>query len=119
MQVQDQIFENNSISEEREYECSDCGTSVLENDNVCPQCGASLEETISLDGINHDERNNNLQPEATTIDGYEIGVGFLWLIGGIIVTVVTYNIAAPGGSYIIALGPILHGALKVIKGLFS
>lgn len=31
-------------SEEVEYQCSDCGTTVQADTNVCPKCGASLED---------------------------------------------------------------------------
>ena len=34
--------------EQFEYGCSECGATVLQEDMVCPNCGASLEETITI-----------------------------------------------------------------------
>ena len=36
-------------SEDTQYQCSECGTQVQENEKVCPKCGASLEEIIPAD----------------------------------------------------------------------
>ena len=47
-------------------------------------------------------------------------VGGLWCLGGIIVTVVTYSSVANspgGGTYVVAWGAILFGALRFIRGL--
>ncbi len=45
--------------------------------------------------------------------------GALWCIGGTIVTVVTYSAASGGGTYVIAWGAILFGAIQFIKGLVN
>jgi hypothetical protein len=45
--------------------------------------------------------------------------GALWCIGGIIVTVATLNAASNGGTYIIAWGAILFGAVQFIQGLYQ
>ena len=45
-------------------------------------------------------------------------VGLLLLVVGIIVTAVTYDSASQqGGTYIIAWGPMVFGALRLFKGL--
>jgi hypothetical protein len=44
--------------------------------------------------------------------------GALWCLGGIIVTAATYGAARPGGSYIIAWGAILFGAIQCCRGMF-
>lgn len=45
-------------------------------------------------------------------------VGGLWCIGGILVTVLTYDaVKDTGGHYIIAWGAILFGGLQFLKGL--
>ncbi len=43
--------------------------------------------------------------------------GALWCIGGIIVTAMTYSAAAPGGTYVVAWGAILFGAIQFFRGL--
>ena len=43
--------------------------------------------------------------------------GALWCMGCIIVTAVTYQAACDGGTYVIAWGAILFGAIQFIKGL--
>ena len=43
--------------------------------------------------------------------------GALWCIGGIIVTAVTYAAASGGGTYIVAWGAIIFGAIQFFKGL--
>lgn len=48
----------------------------------------------------------------------DIIVGLLWCIGGIVVTMVTYNNASNGGTYVIAWGAILFGGIQFLKGLF-
>jgi len=43
--------------------------------------------------------------------------GALWCVGGIIVTAITYSAASGGGTYIVAWGAILFGAIQFLKGL--
>lgn len=43
--------------------------------------------------------------------------GALWCIGGIVVTVVSYSAASGGGTYIVAFGAIIFGAIQFFKGL--
>jgi hypothetical protein len=46
-----------------------------------------------------------------------IGFGIAWLALGIIITVVTYTQAQAGGVYIVAWGPALYGAYRIIRGI--
>ena len=43
--------------------------------------------------------------------------GALWCIGGTVVTVATYSAAEGGGTYVVAWGAILFGAVQFIIGL--
>lgn len=50
-----------------------------------------------------------------------IGKGVLWLIAGIIVSVLSYSLASSsgGGSYVIAIGAIGYGLYRFIDCLFN
>jgi len=51
-----------------------------------------------------------------------IMVGLILLVVGIIVTAVTYDSASSspsGGTYIVAWGPMVYGAIRLFKGLAS
>jgi hypothetical protein len=43
--------------------------------------------------------------------------GSLWFIGGTIVTLVTYIAASGGGTYVIAWGAVIFGAIQFLRGL--
>jgi len=45
-------------------------------------------------------------------------VGFVWLAGGVAVSLGSYAVAEPGESYSIFWGAALFGAYKFIRGLF-
>ena len=45
--------------------------------------------------------------------------GALWVIGGTIVTLWTYNAAGPGETYVVAWGAIAFGAIDFLWGLFN
>ena len=45
--------------------------------------------------------------------------GALWCTGGIVVTVVTYSTASGGGTYFVAWGAIVFGAIQFIRGLMQ
>ncbi len=45
------------------------------------------------------------------------GIGALWCIGGTVVTVLTIAAAAHGGTFIVAWGAILFGAIQAVMGL--
>jgi len=50
----------------------------------------------------------------------DLTVGGAWLLGGLLVTVVSYGLAASspgGGRYVIASGAVLYGAIRLIRGL--
>jgi hypothetical protein len=50
----------------------------------------------------------------------DLTVGGLWLLGGLLVTIVSYSLAASspnGGHFIIATGAMLYGALRLFRGL--
>lgn len=51
-----------------------------------------------------------------------VGFGVAWLIGGLLITVYTYSQAAAsefGGVYVVAYGPMLYGAYRIISGALT
>ncbi|HUQ05639.1 MAG TPA: hypothetical protein VM261_24215 [Kofleriaceae bacterium] len=47
----------------------------------------------------------------------DIAIGLLLMLGGIMVTVLTYDAASGGGMYVIAWGPVVYGFLRLMRGL--
>jgi len=45
------------------------------------------------------------------------GTGALLVVGGILVTAITYGMAQGGGTYVIAWGAVLFGCIALIRGL--
>lgn len=48
-----------------------------------------------------------------------IWIGLALLIGGIVLTIVTYSSASGGGTYIVAYGPVLAGVGMLVVGLLG
>lgn len=44
-------------------------------------------------------------------------IGGLWMVGGIVVTAVTFSAASGGGKYVIAWGAIIFGGIQFFTGL--
>ena len=45
--------------------------------------------------------------------------GALWCVGGLLVTILTYSAASDGGTYIVAWGAVIFGAIQFFKGMFQ
>lgn len=43
--------------------------------------------------------------------------GALWCIGGLLVTFLTYSAASNGGTYVVAWGAVVFGAIQFFKGV--
>jgi hypothetical protein len=48
----------------------------------------------------------------------QIGVGLLMLVIGVVITAATYSMASNGGIYVVAYGPVIFGAIAILRGLF-
>jgi hypothetical protein len=44
-------------------------------------------------------------------------VGGIWCAGGAVVTIITYQAAAAGGTYVVAWGAIIFGGIQFLRGL--
>ncbi len=49
----------------------------------------------------------------------DIKWGLIWLLGGGIITLYTYESAANGGSYLIMWGAMIYGGYRLLIGVFS
>jgi DMSO reductase anchor subunit len=56
---------------------------------------------------------NNEVRIALALVSKEINRGFLWIAGGVVVSLGAYLSADPGGSYLVFWGAPLYGVLKV------
>lgn len=45
--------------------------------------------------------------------------GALWGVGGLLVTLLTYCAASNGGTYVVAWGAVIFGAIQFFKGLYQ
>ena len=45
--------------------------------------------------------------------------GALWCVGGLLVTILTYSAASDGGTYVVAWGAVIFGAIQFFKGVFQ
>ena len=55
----------------------------------------------------------------TTGDTRFVAVSMLLLVVGIAITVGTYLMAAPGGVFVLAWGPIVFGGIQFLRGVFQ
>jgi hypothetical protein len=46
-----------------------------------------------------------------------IGFGIFWLVIGIVITVWSYSLAAQGGVFIVAWGPVIYGVYRIVRGI--
>ena len=97
--------------------CTYCGRANSDDASVCGECGTALSPSQS-----GPQASQHTLPEnpARTAREKKMLHGAFWCIGGILVTAITYMAAASGsggGSYIVAWGAIIFGALQFFRGL--
>lgn len=69
-------------------------------------------KSAAREGYNyHSDRSDN--SGATT----DIAIGGLFLVGGIVFTVMSYSNAGPGGTYVVTWGAMVFGAIRLFRGL--
>jgi len=98
--------------------CPRCGTPSLLRDGRwgCDRCRAFLDQ-MGAPGI----PAGDPRAAARAIAGRRMAIGLVLVIVGIAITAGTYNSASArgGGTYFIAYGPIIVGAIRFFQGLFG
>ena len=72
---------------------------------------------LSPEDILHQEQALVDGVKRSAVKYFAIGIGLIIL--GVVVTVATYSAASEGGKYILAWGPMLFGAVFLVKGIFN
>ncbi|MBA4186773.1 MAG: hypothetical protein C0467_02020 [Planctomycetaceae bacterium] len=80
---------------------------------VCPRCSAVL--PVARGAATPEERAAEKEHSSDLVSGG------LWLLGGTLITAITYLAAEAQGEgvYIIAWGPMLFGGIQFLRGLFG
>ena len=83
-------------------------------------------ETLMAEGLdekaaNHviDDINSQVVDDTKKRGQKNMVWGAIWCVGGIIVTAATYSAAEGGGTYVVAWGAILFGAIQFFQGLIQ
>ena len=89
------------------------GASPAEVENHLIQSGVRAEDAKTV--VNHLQavRSDVLREAGRK----EMIRGALWCVGGILVTAASYRAASRGGTYVVAWGAIIFGAIKFFRGL--
>lgn len=66
-----------------------------------------------------DNLQNQYKQEKKEVGNKNMLYGSLWCIGGLLVTFLTYSAASDGGTYVIAWGAVIFGAIQFFKGLYQ
>ncbi|CAN5195288.1 hypothetical protein BH09BAC1_BH09BAC1_21950 [soil metagenome] len=76
-----------------------------------------------LDGWAATKLLDSIEPtlvKATTNDASrDMVIGGAWCVGGMVITLITYSMSSGGGTYIVAWGAILFGAVQFINGFMA
>lgn len=115
------IYDNAGSPEEAVKKLYEYAAQLLVKEKKSPEeVKANLVE-MGMDNESADTIINNLLAQIEGVKkeraNKDMIYGALWCIGGIIVTAVTYQAASGGGTYVVAWGAIIFGAVQFFKGL--
>lgn len=48
-----------------------------------------------------------------------VASGFFWVVGGIVATAVSYNMASDGGVFFVFWGAVVFGIWNILRGVFG
>ena len=93
--------------------CAYCGRPNADNAVVCSGCGtpfpADTPEAAAAEPVIDDALRAAAQRQMLS--------GAITCVAGIVITIGSYAFAAPGGSYLVAWGAIVFGAIRFFRGL--
>ena len=102
--------------------CTWCGAEYPDEAKVCALDQTALGTADGRPIVEPEPKPEEVQPirRRRSTPEREMRIGGLFCLGGIFVTVMTYEAASKaGGTYIVAWGAILFGALKFFSGLLG
>jgi hypothetical protein len=65
------------------------------------------------------EKREQRKREKRTCAKTSLKTGILWLIGGVLVSIISFILAPEGGKYFIATGFLMYGLIRFFDGLFN
>jgi len=115
------IYENAASPEDAVKKLYEYAAQQLVKEKKSPEAVKANLVDIGVDKESADIMVNNLMAQVVEAKkeraSKDMIYGALWCIGGIIVTAATYQAARGGGTYVVAWGAIIFGAVQFIKGL--
>jgi len=97
--------------------CAYCGRENPDDAGQCRECGTAL---AAQPGEPQARQPDSAENPARAVAEKRMLHGALWCIGGVAVTAFTYMAAASGpggGTYVVAWGAIVFGAIQFFRGL--
>jgi hypothetical protein len=97
--------------------CAYCGRENTDDATRCRECGTPIKDQPGNLPASDLPASGN---PARTLAQKRMIFGALWFMGGMLVTLFTYLTAASspsGGTYVVAWGAIVFGALQFVRGL--
>lgn len=76
-----------------------------------------IDQNMAITVVN--ELHKTIVEEKRKKGSRDILFGSLWFVGGIFFTAITLTEAKKGGTYIVAWGAVLFGALQIIRGFIN
>ena len=97
--------------------CPECG---LVNPAIAMKCDCGFSfvtNEMTYDHGAHSEERAHRAARRSWVSS-QIGWGAVLLVIGIVITAATYSsVSESGGTYLLAWGPMLVGAIKIVRGL--
>ncbi len=108
--------------------CQKCGKTISKEGKFCEHCGAKLQvgdfkktkvETSGGNLTNEELLHASLLiSEAKKAANKMMLQGAGWILVGGIITLITYSVARPGGTYYVFWGLSIYGIYQLIRGVY-
>lgn len=93
--------------------CADCGTDLVE------QPGSFLDPSVleAREAMMAAEVEDAATEDAAMQSRMSVMTGVFCIVIGVGGSLVTYALALPGGVYVVAWGPVVYGAIQLVRGM--